>query len=222
MDKGLWCGLQRFEVLLSQPTSSVMTGARWGPFPVSSSFLPCYELIVYQAAWRDLKAQILRQQNPSGCRDSVFAIGENGIGPSPCYKEVAALFSNSYSLGVDRVPFPVAIEEIRFTRRIVKWGTKLGTFDIRYKPRNSIKGQVLADFVAEFTPSSRASFMICQVTVRWWKVYMDEVCSARGSGVRVVLMSPKGVRVEKSLRLGFQASNDKAKYEALIVGLRAT
>ena len=48
----------------------------------------------------------------------------------------------------------------------MKWGTKLGTFDIRYKPRNSIKGQVLADFVAEFTPSSRASFMICQVTVR--------------------------------------------------------
>ena len=51
---------------------------------------------------------------------------------------------------------------------------------------------------------------------------MDEVCSARGSGVRVVLISPKGVRVEKSLRLGFQASKDKAKYEALIVGLRAT
>lgn len=34
--------------------------------------------------------------------------------------------------------------------RIVKWGTKLGTFDIRYEPRNFIKGQVLANFVAKF------------------------------------------------------------------------
>ena len=62
--------------------------------------------------------------------------------------------------------FQLLLRRSDFTRRIVKWGTKLGTFDIRYKPRNSIKGQVLADFVAEFTPSSRASFMICQVTVR--------------------------------------------------------
>ena len=65
-----------------------------------------------------------------------------------------------------KYPFQLLLRRSDFTRRIVKWGTKLGTFDIRYKPRNSIKGQVLADFVAEFTPSSRASFMICQVTVR--------------------------------------------------------
>ena len=51
---------------------------------------------------------------------------------------------------------------------------------------------------------------------------MDGACSARSSGVGVVLVSPEGVRVEKSLRLGFWASNNKVEYEALIVGLRAT
>ena len=35
--------------------------------------------------------------------------------------------------------------------RIVKWGTVLGAFDIKYMPRTSVKGQVLADLVAEFT-----------------------------------------------------------------------
>ena len=54
-----------------------------------------------------------------------------------------------------------------FTRRIAKWGTRLGTFDIRYKLRNFIKGQVLADFVAEFTPALGASVGICQLTVKW-------------------------------------------------------
>ena len=38
-----------------------------------------------------------------------------------------------------------------FTGRIAKWGTRLGTFDIGYRPKNSIKGQVLADFMAKFT-----------------------------------------------------------------------
>ena len=35
--------------------------------------------------------------------------------------------------------------------RIAKWGTILGAFDIKYMPRTSVKGQVLADLVAEFT-----------------------------------------------------------------------
>ena len=34
--------------------------------------------------------------------------------------------------------------------RIAKWGTVLGAFDIKYMPRTSIKGQVLADLVVEF------------------------------------------------------------------------
>ena len=38
-----------------------------------------------------------------------------------------------------------------YTGRVAKWGTILGAFDIKYMPRSSIKGQVLADLVAEFT-----------------------------------------------------------------------
>ena len=36
-------------------------------------------------------------------------------------------------------------------RSIAKWGTILGAFDIKYMPRTSVKGQVLADLVAEVT-----------------------------------------------------------------------
>ena len=38
-----------------------------------------------------------------------------------------------------------------YTGRIAKWGTILGAFDIKYMPYTSVKGQVLADLVAEFT-----------------------------------------------------------------------
>ena len=39
-------------------------------------------------------------------------------------------------------------------------------------------------------------------------------------GFGIILISPEGVIVEKSFRLGFPASNNEAEYEALLVGLR--
>ena len=50
---------------------------------------------------------------------------------------------------------------------------------------------------------------------------MNGASNARGFGVRVVMIYPEGLRLEKSLRLGFRASNNEAKYDALIVGLKA-
>ena len=35
----------------------------------------------------------------------------------------------------------------------------------------------------------------------------------------VVLVSPKSITIEKSLRLGFSATNNEAKYEALLKGM---
>lgn len=49
-------------------------------------------------------------------------------------------------------PLQSLFRRLDFTGRIAKWRARLGTFDIHYKPRNSIKGQVLANFVAEFAP----------------------------------------------------------------------
>ena len=37
-----------------------------------------------------------------------------------------------------------------YMRKIAKWGTILRDFDIKYMPRTSIKGQVLANLMAEF------------------------------------------------------------------------
>ena len=35
----------------------------------------------------------------------------------------------------------------------------------------------------------------------------------------LVLISPKNITIEKSLRLGFSATNNEAEYEALLVGM---
>ena len=50
-----------------------------------------------------------------------------------------------------QLPLKTILRSADYTVRIAKWGTILGAFDIKYRPRTSVKGQVLADLVAEFT-----------------------------------------------------------------------
>ena len=49
-----------------------------------------------------------------------------------------------------QLPLRLVLRSADYTRRIAKWGTILGAFDIKYMPRTSIKGQVLTNLVAEF------------------------------------------------------------------------
>ena len=41
-----------------------------------------------------------------------------------------------------------------------------------------------------------------------------------GAGVGIVIITPEGIRLEHSFRLGFKASNNEAEYEAFLAGLR--
>ena len=78
-------------------------------------------------------------------------------------------------------PLQSLLKRSDFTGRIAKWETQLGSLDIRCKPRSSVKGQVLADFVVEFSPK-RELEMVCHVEVHLWKVFMDSKSSAMGAG----------------------------------------
>ena len=53
----------------------------------------------------------------------------------------------------------------------------------------------------------------------FWKVYVDGAANQRGSRVGLVLISPKKLTIEKSLRLGFSTTNNEAEYEALFEGM---
>ena len=103
--------------------------------------------------------------------------------------------------------------------KIAKWGTRLGSFDIWYRPRNAVKGQVLADFITECSPKNNTE-MVCHVENRSWRVFVDGASSAMGVDARIVIITPEGIRLEHSFRLGFKASNNEAEYEALIAGLK--
>ena len=48
---------------------------------------------------------------------------------------------------------------------------------------------------------------------------MDGVVNQWGAGLGLVLISPEEIIIKKSLRLGFSATNNEAKYETLLMGM---
>ena len=102
-------------------------------------------------------------------------------------------------------------------------------FDIKYMLCTSVKGQVLADLVAEFAESpfekevetqhmdGKSVGTIALQEPLVWKVYVDSAANQRGFGVGLLLVSPEKITIEKSLRLGFSATNNEAEYEALLM-----
>ena len=82
-----------------------------------------------------------------------------------------------------------------------------------------VKGQVLADFVAEFSPKDNRK-VVCLVENRLWKLFVDGASSAVGAGARIAIITLEGIRLEHSFRLGFKASNNESEYEAFLAGLR--
>ena len=52
-----------------------------------------------------------------------------------------------------------------------------------------------------------------------WKLYVNGVANKKGSVVGLVAVSSDKITIEKSLRLGFSATNNEAEYEALLEGM---
>ena len=51
-------------------------------------------------------------------------------------------------------PMKQILHKPKTSGRLIKGAIELSEYDIRYKPRTAVKGQVLADFILEFTPSN--------------------------------------------------------------------
>ena len=123
-------------------------------------------------------------------------------------------------------PMKQILHKLETSRRLIKWAIELSEFDIRYKPRTAVKGHVLIDFIVEFTPSNtpakptETTQLAPDLPI--WRLYVDGAVNSQGSGAGLILTSSDGIDVEYAHRFGFQVSNNKAEYEAVIAGLNLT
>ncbi|RVW20504.1 Transposon Ty3-I Gag-Pol polyprotein [Vitis vinifera] len=76
------------------------------------------------------------------------------------------------------------------TGRMLRWAIELSEYRKDYQPRLSLKGQVMADFIAEL-PEARISDKE-STPDDWWSLHVDEASRSSGSRVRLLLKAPTG------------------------------
>ena len=99
-------------------------------------------------------------------------------------------------------PMKQILHKPKTSGRLVKWAIELSEFDISYKPRTTIKGQVLAYFIMEFTSTEPTETAQVASDLPIWRLLVDGVANAQGSGAGLILTSPDGIGVEYALRFG--------------------
>ena len=95
------------------------------------------------------------------------------------------------------------------------WAIELSEFDIQYRPRTAIKGQAVADFIAEFTLGEGQLVE----EKEQWNIYTDGSSNRRAGGAGVVIQTPQGDKIQCMIQLDFPTTNNEAEYEALVARL---
>jgi ribonuclease HI len=132
---------------------------------------------------------------------------------------------------VTSYPLRAILHNSNTTGNIAKWVAELAGFQLDFQPCHAIKSQVLADFVAEWTPTPSVSggpdhgsdpppqARAPVFTGPHWTLFFDGSARCKNTEASVVLIDPHGEQVKYMVHLDFEATNNKADYEALFFGL---
>ena len=117
------------------------------------------------------------------------------------------------------------------TSILMRWLVLLKEFDIQYVTQKSIKGSVLADHLASLSITDSRVIdddfpdeeIVGVTSFSGWGMYFDGAANHSGYGIGVLLISPHGDHISRSVRLAFvdryPATNNIVEYEACILGL---
>ncbi|RVW81842.1 hypothetical protein CK203_050827 [Vitis vinifera] len=136
-------------------------------------------------------------------------IDDLGKDTSLGYQEIEALHDRVFSaFDIPSRPVKILVDRPALTGRLMRWLVLLTEFDIQYVSQKSIKGN--EEFVA-------------MTSLSGWCLYFDGAANQLGYGIGVLLVSPQGDHIPRSVRLAFHdrhpITNNIVEYEACILGL---
>ncbi|GJY10583.1 reverse transcriptase domain-containing protein [Tanacetum coccineum] len=193
------------------------------------------ELIIYLAAAKEAISAVLMTDR-EGRQIPVYFVSRTLRGPevnyTPMEKLVLALLSASKRLKryfqahtvvvITNQPIKQLLSSSEISGRMLKWKFELEGYDIQYRPRTAIKGQILADFIVERPEEESPDELMAEPEVlpEPWTLFTDGSSCVDGSGAGLILTNPEGAEFTYAMRFRFEATNNEAEYEALIAGLR--
>ena len=121
-------------------------------------------------------------------------------------------------------------DRLALVGRLMRWLILLTEFDIHYVTQKSIRGSIVADHLASLPvfdgraidddfPDENVAVV---TSLSGWHMYFDGATSHSGYGIDILLISPHGDHIPRSVRLAFSnrhPMNNIVEYEACILGL---
>ncbi|GKA12274.1 reverse transcriptase domain-containing protein [Tanacetum coccineum] len=123
---------------------------------------------------------------------------------------------------MEKLVFALVLSRPEVVGRLEKWSIKLGEYVIHYRPRVSVKGQILADFIVKQPKEDSPDILMeeAEELPEPWILFTDGSSCTDGSGAGLILTNPEGMEFTYALRFRFDATNNEVEYEALIAGLK--
>ena len=115
--------------------------------------------------------------------------------------------------------------------RLMRWLVLLTKFDIHYVTQKSIRGSIVVDHLVSLPVSDGRAIdddfpdedVAAVTNLSGWRMYFDGAANHSGYGIGVLLISPYGDHIPRSVRLAFLdrhlTMNNIVEYEACILGL---
>ncbi|GAA0183586.1 hypothetical protein LIER_30969 [Lithospermum erythrorhizon] len=124
-------------------------------------------------------------------------------------------------------PIKYVMSKLVLSDRLASWYLQLQQFEIIYVPQKAIKGQILADFLAEHPLPAEWELSddlpdedVMKIEIRPpWTMYFDGAAHQESVGTRVVFITPQQDMLSYSFTLSQRCSNNMAEYQAFILGL---
>ncbi|KAA0050334.1 uncharacterized protein E6C27_scaffold88G00600 [Cucumis melo var. makuwa] len=211
--------------------------------PVLSAPATEKPLILYIAAQETSLGALIAQENDKGKECALYYLSRTLTGAelnySPIEKMCLALFfaidklrhymqAFTIHLVAKSDPVKYILSRPVILGRLAKWAIILQQYDIVYIPQKAVKGQALADFLADHPvpsnwklcddlPDEEVSFV---ESMEPWIMFFDGAARRSGAGVGIVFISPEKHMLPYSFTLGELCSNNVAKYQAFIIDLQ--
>ncbi|GJU17150.1 reverse transcriptase domain-containing protein [Tanacetum coccineum] len=166
------------------------------------------ELIVYLAASKETVSAVLMTEREAK-QMPIYFVNRALRGPEVNYKSMEKLVL-------------ALVHASKRLKRLQEWSIKLGEYAIHYRPRVSVKRQILVDFIVERPEEESPDTLIGEEEELPEPriLFTDISFCTDGSRAGLILTTPKGMEFTYALRFRFDATNNEAEYEALIAGLK--
>ncbi|GJW32563.1 reverse transcriptase domain-containing protein [Tanacetum coccineum] len=174
---------------------------------------PKEELIVYMSATHRAISAVLMTERGT-VQTPVYFVSRALQGPelnyTPMEKLVLSLVFAAKRLRRYFQAHPIAvitdqpikqiISCLNVSGRLKKWSVMLGEHNITYRPRTSVKVQILANFLVEKSDESPSHTSVVETPQEPWTLFTDGSSCVDGSGAGLILTSPEGTEFTYALR----------------------